>query len=369
MQLLQPAFRWQGAQASSTGWIGIEIGTTAIKIAQLERKDHQSRIARSIVVNADDERPFDVGCFESGRIGQEIRKALTSHGGFRGRNTACVLSMHFCGLRTLSSAAESDEERRELIGLELSPKVSSSRQKEAIEFDFWDCPNQPADENGMTPVHVLSIPSSLSYSVGRNLLAAGLNCQVLDGLPLTMMRSASLMDDTGAPDDQPVAILDWDHSAATLIVSQHNQPLLTRSIKGCGLQRLMTAIRQRLKISSVDAETLLKTYGIDGGEEANNSKRKLQIILSDLASDLLTELEEEISQTLEFFEMQFRGLCPSKLTLVGAGSCISNLSERLTQNVGIPSSAWQLNEHGPESGHPASLLASTASLSALGWEL
>ena len=131
-----------------TGWIGVEVGTGAIKIAQVERIAGQYRIARSLVVPAKDE-PFGIQSIEEGRVGREIRKALSLHGGFRGRLAACALSMHSCELRTLVSARGSEDEQRELISLELDDTQAANAEQR--EFEFWDSAQRPEDEQGDDP--------------------------------------------------------------------------------------------------------------------------------------------------------------------------------------------------------------------------
>ena len=94
--LLADLFRTPGSAISprrKTGWIGIDIGTAAIKIAQLQQSGAKRRLVRSVVIRADEQRPFDLAAFESGFVGTEIKRALQVHGGFHGQSAACVVSM------------------------------------------------------------------------------------------------------------------------------------------------------------------------------------------------------------------------------------------------------------------------------------
>lgn len=127
------------SQRQKTGWIGIDIGTAAIKLAQLQRSGGRLHIIRSLVIHADDHNPFDLQSFSSGRVGEAIREALQGHGGFRGRETACVVSMDHCQLRTLVSAKGTEDEQRELISLEIENDHRALTVPQ--EFEFWDASN------------------------------------------------------------------------------------------------------------------------------------------------------------------------------------------------------------------------------------
>ena len=351
-----------------TGWIGVDIGTGAIKIAQMQRSGGKLRVARSLVIRADEQRPFHLQSFESGRIGDEIRSGLKTHGGFQGKEAACVVSMAHCELRTLVSAKGSEDDQRELISLEIENDQNGSANP--LEFEFWDASTGEHSENrGMTQLHVLSMPRTFSDSIANSLLQAGLHCQVLDAIPFASVRAAELATplSTTKATDSSYAILDWGFSVATLMVVHEGQPFMTRTLKHCGSQKILQAVSQRLKLSAAESEAMLTTYGVASNAHAASEKKELQSLITELCSGVIGDLTEEIHDTLGFMKMQFPQQIPSHLCLIGGGAAIRNVASLLHQKIRLPVQDWTLRSSTAESVSP--VLASAAALSALAWEL
>lgn len=364
-------FRTPGRSVSlrqKTGWIGIDIGSGAIKIAQLHRSGARLRIARSLVIRAEDNRPFDMASFENGRIGEAIRNAMKGHAGFQGREAVCAISMAHCQLRTLVSARGSEEEQRELISLEIENDHMGATGPQ--EFEFWDAATDEQSEiRGMTQLHVLSIPKTLSESIANTLMQAKLQCQLLDGVPFAAVRASEMAasHSTAASVDNSYAVLDWGYSAATLMVVHQGQPFMTRTLKHCGLQRILQAISQRLQLSSLESEAMLTTYGVANTLRGTGEKTELQSLITELCASVIADLVEEIHETVSFIQMQFPQQRPSHVCLIGGGAAIRNIDVLFRQQVCLPFQAWNLRGASAEPVSP--VLATATALSALAWEL
>ena len=369
--LLSDLFRTPGSAISprrKTGWIGIDIGTAAIKIAQLQQSGAKRRLVRSVVIRADEQRPFDLAAFESGFVGTEIKRALQVHGGFHGQSAACVVSMAHCQLRTLVSAKGTEDEQRELISLEIENDPHSMAQP--MEFEFWDASSGMRSEvRGMTQVHVVSMPQMFSDSVAHNLLRARLQCEVLDAVPFAAVRAAEMIPVISgvALGNKAYAILDWGHSVATLMVVYNSQPFMTRTLKHCGLHRIMQAVRQRLKLSGAEAEALLTTYGVTARTNPGRSTSELQSLITELSAQVVQELMEEIRETLSFLKLQFAQQIPEHFCLLGGGAAIRNIATLVQQETRMPTHVWNLAGSTTEQISP--VLATAAALSSLAWEL
>ena len=369
--LLSDLFRTPGSAISprrKTGWIGIDIGTAAIKIAQLQQSGGKRRLVRSLVIRADENRPFDLAAFESGHIGAEIKRAFKIHGGFAGQTAACVVSMNHCQLRTLVSAKGTEDEQRELISLEIENDLNSAAQP--LEFDFWDASTgKQSEDRGMTQVYVVSIPQSFSDSIANNMLRARLQCVVLDAVPFATVRASEMMPVISevATEGKAYAILDWGHSMATLTVVYNGQPLMTRTLKHCGLRRILQAVSQRMKLSGAEAEALLTTYGVTARLIPGRSNSELQSLITELSAPVLHDLMEEIRETFGFLKLQFPQQIPESFCLLGGGAAIRNIATLVQQETRMPTHVWNLAGSGAEQVSP--VLAAAAALSALAWEL
>lgn len=371
---LRSIFKRPGSAVShrqKTGWIGIDIGTGSIKFAQVQRTAGRLRLARSLIIRAEDNHPFDLQSFSNGRIGDEIRSALKLNGVFRGRETACVVSMNHCQLRTLVIAKGSEDEQRELISLEIeNVKHEPQQPQEPQEFEFWDgSPGEQHENRGMPQVHVLSMPRTLSDAVANNLLQAKLQCQVLDAVPFAAVRASEMAPSysTASIADSTYTILDWGYSVATLMVVHQGQPLITRTLKHCGMQRILHGVCQQLKLSGVEAEAMLTNYGVAATVRPTGRQTELQSLITSLCGSVTRDLVEEIQETLSFIKMQFPEQVPGYVCLMGGGAAIRNMDQRLQHEIRLPVHNWTLRGSTAESVSP--VLATAASLSALAWEL
>ncbi len=357
-------------QSGRTGWIGIDIGTGAIKIAQVERTAGRFRIARSVIVHAPEGFRYDHTSLEDGHISEEIRNAISLHGGFIGRAAACVVSMSLCELRTLTSARGSEDEQRELISLEL--QQDASHAAEPREFDFWDVASASQDE-GMdtTQVHVVSVPRSLADSVGTTLLDSKLRGDRLDVVPFCALRAAE-MDGTSVTTDmassRTCVMLDWGYSVATVVVIRNGRPVLARCLRECGLSRLFRRITDRLKLTHIQTDTLLMNYGIRRNRNRDTEADELRDLIAELAFPLLHDLTEELTQTLEFLKMQYAGGSPVELVVCGGGGAVPGVAQHLEATLRIPVRAWRLPLRSADLDQPEPILANAAALSVLAWE-
>ena len=368
---LSDLFRTPGSAISSrrkTGWIGIDIGTAAIKVVQLQQAGGKRRLVRSLVIRADENRPFDLAAFESGFVGTEINRALRVHGGFAGQTAACVVSMDHCQLRTLVSAKGTEIEQRELISLEIENDSNSAAQP--MEFDFWDASTgKQLEDRGMTHVYVVSMPRTFSDSIANNMLKARLQCEVLDAVPFAAVRASEMIPviSEAATAGKAWAILDWGHSVATLLVVYNGRPFMTRTLRHCGLRRIQQAVSQRMKLSATEAEALLTTYGVTTKLKSGRENSELQSLITELSAQTLHDLMEEIRQTLDFLKLQFPRQIPECLCLLGGGAAIRDIATLVQRETRMPTHVWNLAGSSAEQVSP--VLATAAALSALAWEL
>lgn len=355
----------------TTGWIGVDVGSAAIKIAQVERMAGRFRIARSVIVRAAEGSTFNRSAIEDGSVAREIRDAISMHGGFKGRTAACVVSMSHCELRTLISARGTEDEQRQLISLEL--RHDSGKPAEQREFDFWDGATTSYDDpKGMTQVHVLSIPCLLADSIGTAMIDARLQCQALDTAPLCALRALE-MDSNSAPeaDDslRTIAILDWGCSAATLVIVHDGTAVLARCLRNCGVVTLVARVAERLKLSQNQAFVLLMNYGIRPDRNPGATADDLRDLIVEAALPLLHDLTDELLETFDFLKMQCADHLPRQLVMTGVGGAIPGTSEQLSGTFRMPVHPWQLPIRSADPDHPEPILANAAALSALAWEL
>lgn len=352
------------------GWIGIDIGSHSVKVAQLELVNGRKQIAESAIFPVPASAELTADSLSTGWLTQLLRDELSHHRGFRGRNVACGLSMSVSEFRSLNIPPGSPKERREMIAQELAE--NGIGVSNAIEFDFWDSDSNPAEASDAdTLVNVLSISDGLASQIAEATQRSGLNCQVLDGAPFALARAIAMVSEQ-MPTGQPIAVLDWGHRAAYFSIIVAGQPVFSRSFKDCGVGGLVAAVGRGLDLSQADCHQLLSTCGVANPQLDHSERTELQELVDDFACELFDQLIVELDKTLSYLRTQRAELIPSEMWLVGGGATIRNVESKLSFETGIPVAPWRLPRRaglatGVE-GQSIELLSQAAALSELGWE-
>jgi Tfp pilus assembly PilM family ATPase len=352
-----------------TGWIGIDIGSHSIKLAQLELVQGQKQIVESAVIPIPESAELTAESIKSGWLAQTLRHQLLQHRGFRGRNAACVLSMSVTEFRALNIPPGSPKERREMIAQELAE--SGNSLSENSDFDFWEGYTGPAEAaNGEATVNVLSIPNGLATHVAKAVQSAGLNCQILDGGPFVMARSLELVN-RRSTHEQPIAILDWGNKTAHFVIISGGQPVFSRVLKDCGVGALVTAVGRGLSLDPEDCHQLLSTCGVPNPHLDHAERTELQEMVIDFAGEMLHQVAVELDKTLSYLGSQRAELLPEELWLIGGGATIQNIDQWISFETGVAATRWRPEQRSSAShfqeGKSVEVLAQAAALSELGW--
>lgn len=352
------------------GWIGIDLGTSAVKLAQVGRVGPRWRLVHARVVRRDP---------GNGRAGlpeeilgwwEDTCRNRQNRAGFAGRRAACVLPASATDLRPVQLPDGSEPERRAMIAGELESVFSAAASRRT--FDFWEC-QAPAgeEESKLENVNVLSVAEDEAVLVAEALGRAGLRCLAIDGLPLALARAVGMVQP--AEPHAPVAAVDWGHTSATFSVISANRPVFTRHLRDCGFGALVSATSEGLGLPAEDAEPLLGMHGLPdparpGGDRAD-AVREIQEVLADVTSQALGSMVLQLNKTLAYPELHRCRLVPRKIWLFGGGATVRNMAAVLSARVGLPFEAWRLpGSDGPGSlaAVPDALLGPALALSALG---
>ena len=351
------------------GWIGVDVGTHTVKLAQTVRDGGRVRLHRAAVI----QRPTSW----SGGDGLALEQPISSYpeihaaiecGGFSGRNAISVLPMNVCQLRSLNVPPGTDDERRTIIADELAEDWAELRNP--MEFDYWETePGRTEKGTDSFNVNVLATSRPWISQLWKDCRRSGLDCWAIDGLPLAMARTVGLAG--GLSGGKRALVVDWGYSNTTLCIAGDDRPLYSRRIHDCAFGRLVDAICKGLNVSVDEAQHLIDHEGlvVEGGE-ANNDTATAKA-LTTAAAATLDELVRQISRTLQFTEMQRRHLQPTTVWLLGGGASLRNVGPCLAAALGMPVRHWSL---GPTddmidcaAGNRAAVFGSAAALSSLAW--
>lgn len=346
----------------ATGWIGVDVGTSMVKLAQIERSGDEWRLVAGRILPIRAPQHVDEATLAAGLIGSLIRPVIRSELGFHGQRVACTLPMSVTGLQSFDLPPGTDAELRQMIEQEFVSTGDDSG--ETRELAFWKMPQTANERQELSQVTVLSVPQRVANGIGEELLRSRLQCQALDGLPFALARAVSMVSRDAA--QQPQAAIDWGFSTPLFTIVIDGRPVFARSLRDRGLKLLLEAMAKRLSLSleqcqqllieSRSSTTLSETMGGFDGD-----------VLNQLTAQPLQDFTREIQKTLMFLRQQHNNLLPGRIWLFGGGATIRNAADQIAAAVGIPTQVWQLapgSSAGAASIQP--LLATAMALSALG---
>jgi Tfp pilus assembly PilM family ATPase len=363
--------------ASNLGWIGVDLGTHSVKVAQAVRTSEGIRLRHAAVI----QRPTPWSDADALALDEpdpswpEILAALEC-GDFRGRNAACLLPMNVCELRGLKIPQGDVHERRAMIASELADDDADLARP--LEFDYWELGGEKGIETteGFN-VNVMSITRPWIDQVAEDCQRVRLDCWAVDGGPLAMARAVSLA--AGAQHGERAVAVDWGFSNTTITIVGRGRPLYARRLHDCPFRKCLAAIQDSLGISRDQAQYLVDVHGVtpvDSEQQSSSAEEQgIQAAITAATAEVTTSLVEQIGRTIRFVEQQRRCQHPTALWLMGGGASVRNIGPHLSAALGMPVSIWGLppEREAPRTTAqisatlPATLFGPALALSALAW--
>lgn len=354
---------------SKHGWIGLDIGASCIKLAQVVRRGEQLRLVDSAIVpRAESWRDEEMVAAPAVSAANEVASALIAAPQVAGRRTAAVLSSTTCQLNSAPHVESGGSAQIAAIVDELATLDISLRDRV---FDYWPALGSKSGQNG---IHVLSTSRSWSEGLTADLRAAGLNCQAIDGLPHVLARAVGLVHATMAT---PIAALDWSYTGATFVLVDRSQPVYVRQLRNCSLSHAIDTIGEQLDLDEHEASGLLQS--VDLAPLVGSSRDDVSAIVSDVIEPMLDRLVDELRRTLEHLHNLGKQMTPKRLFLApqliylfGGGGTVGGIERVLSDRLNRQVKCWKLSDEADEiaTSHctPLCLLGSAVALSALAWE-
>ncbi len=357
------------ARSQGLGWIGIDVGTHTVKLAQAVRTPLGVRLHRAAVIQRstswsnDDTLAMDQPT--SSRT--ELRAAFRA-GGFSGRNAICLLPMNVCQLRGLHVPPGDDHERRLMIADGLAEEWSG--QPHTIDFDYWELElGKPEKETETTNVNVLGVARPWVTQLTRDCQATGLDCWSIDGVPLAMARAVGLLGGTSG--GRRALAVDWGFSNTTLCVVGDNRPLYVRRIHDCSFGSVLESIVREFGVTLDESQHLVESIGVPGAETDRGADQQIQAAIVDAANVALEGLVHQISRTLQFMDTQRRHLHPQAIWLMGGGASMRNIDSHLARALHVPVHIWKVKTDAEPipcaARNRAAVFGNAVALSALAW--
>jgi len=345
-----------------TGWIGIDVGSSSIKAAQVVRRRSGLRVVASAIVPR--RTSWEPQMLKQGgplSSADELRCAVDLDHSFRGRNVAASLPMEVCEIHQIEALFETLSANHHAARRALETLIQRSAEK--LQFGLWSA--EPPQNNRKNPrCHLLAVDRRWADQLAADVLKNGWSCRVIDGLPHSLARAVQM----GSPQQgsAPVAALDWGYGQVTFCVIHQGQPAYTRVLKECRLKSVLDVLVESLGVTHDEAHQLLQQYGVlsKGMTPDNDCQR----VISDLIALPLKQIVRELERTLTHIKLQLPKFYPEKLFLFGGGALVEGIPRHFSELLEISTQVWNLPSAFQEQSTHSCLLGPAIALSALAWE-
>lgn len=330
-----------------TPWLGVDIGTSAIKLAVVVpdgaggvRLTHAQRLSW----------PAGAEPFASAeQFGQTLKQLLrNSHTDWaqHGARTA-AFTLPACALSE-QSLTDTNEAGATIQGIyQASP--------DDLAFDCWST-SEPDDAT-----LIWADPDVVQGAI-KAFAKCGLAADVLDTATFATARASQLASTDECPHSE--LVVDWGAGGVTLTWLLDGQPRFTRTSIHGGCLEVLETTAATFGLDIPEAELLLSKYGLPGSIDIELSGR-----IEACLAELLDLVLQEIDRTADFLASRFPGQRVESCLLIGGGAAIRNLPHWISQQTDLPTRVWSLSS---DTGsqvvcdlQPAPLFAQAAALSAL----
>jgi Tfp pilus assembly PilM family ATPase len=320
-----------------TGWIGVDVGSRAIKYVQVALERGAWQLTQAHVIPIATPEPLDHGAVSRRVIGESLAAASVG----AAQTAACTLSMALTELRSMDLPVGTNDELRQLVSQELADSVGVSQ----CEFTFWQTPRGDGDAE-LTSVTALATPTNTALTVANDLHARKLRCQLLTPLPYALARAVEMVD----PDSRQVAVaaLDWGCTTPSITVVKNGRPVFTRLLRDCGVSRVTDALALQLGLAPSEVWRVVASLGFHHVQRSADANGALVDRITEVAGPALRQLIQQLERTRAFLRQQYRELAPKRVWMFGGGAMLPQAVASVSAAIGVDVRIWRLPTSPPQ---------------------
>ncbi|MGE5559286.1 MAG: type IV pilus assembly protein PilM [Bacillota bacterium] len=330
--------------------IGLDIGTSKVKMVELVRKKSGFALKKLAVV------PIPFGIIEAGSILQrdEVTRAIKTamKKGFSGKRVIAAVAAQSVMFRHIKCPNMDDDALRSSIQWEVEKYIPYPLEQAVIDYQVINRPVNLAEE-----MDVMIVASQESI-IDDHVLAikdAGLNPTVIDIQPFALLRSLGMEDPLSQGETasgKSVALLDIGAGTSDLVIFKDSVLKFMRIIPIAGY-RFTSAIAKAFNISDAEAEK-------KKSEDAVIPLDVKSVMPNDASAEgrlfnafrpVLEEFLLELKRSFDYYKLQNRGDEVNEVIITGGGSKFRNLNKFLENElvvktkVGDPLDYLEVNVH------------------------
>ncbi len=312
----------------SKSFVGLDVGSHAIKIVELAPVDHRFRVLHAGVASTPPGTVKEGVIVDPHSVATTIRKILSSAGMKAGRVVSAVGGQAVI-VRELKLPPMSTAELQQAARFEAERYIPYGVREVNMDFDVMG----ETTEDGQKKVVVLLVAAKQD-TVNKHVQAletAGLEPFVLDVDAFAILRA--LNPSSQAPGDAQVYV-DLGAETTDIVIAEAGQLRLTRNVN-IGGDNLTRAIATKMEMEFQSAERLKEQKGMVLLEGEPLPDDKTVLAVHDVMLPILGDLATEVRRSLDYFQTRYRESKVSRIVISGGTARLVNLGRFLSLELGL----------------------------------
>lgn len=302
----------------SSDYIGIDIGTSAIKLAEIAWQNDKP-VLKNFGMRELPEQTVEDGLIINPQQLSETLNQLLSRTHTKSKNVVMAVGGRIMFARELIFPAMTMEELGEAIKWDLEKYIPYAPGTYYFDYSIV------GQGNTETEIKVLLVASPLDHV--RNLIdlikRADLKLMAIDVEPLALYRIFADADEA--------LVIDIGALLSQVTIFHNGSPAVIRNIP-IGGEHFTNAIMKVLQIPVNEAEGIKQRHTFLGQEETLEDyaevKQHLELLVEELARD--------VRRTADYFRQQNKNVPLNKVFITGGGAKLGNLVQTLGNLLGMP---------------------------------
>lgn len=307
-------------------FVGLDLGTTAIRVVQLSGSGENKVLGRYGFIPIDPKISSSEAAADKQKVAQSVRELMNATG-LNVRNVVVGLPSQRVFTTVVDIDRLSDNEIAQTIQLQADSLIPTPMDEAKI--DWAVVGDSPADPN---KVEVLLSSVTNEYVEGKldMLESMGLNVIAFEPDTMAITRSLVSRNATGMH-----LILDIGNQSTDLVACMNGAPRLTRSIP-TGLQAILKSAMQNLNIDAAQAEQFVTKFGL--------SKDKLEGQIYNAIIGTIDVLVSDVEKSIKFVGSRYPNNPVERIIVTGGASTLPEFPLYVANKFGVSveiGNAWR----------------------------
>ncbi|MBW3575772.1 MAG: type IV pilus assembly protein PilM [Actinobacteria bacterium] len=333
--------------------IGLDIGSSAVRAVQIERKRAGTlRLTRRGEVALPPEAVVD-GDVVQPEVVTEALRGLWKRARFGQRTVAVGLASQRVTVRQIDLPDLADAELRDAVRLQAQDQLPMPIDRALLDHVVIER-YEVGDDRRNVRVLLVAVDQELVDRILAAVTAAGLHPVGVDLDAFALIRSAMQ-----TPDERVELIIDIGATVTTIALHRGGTPLFVRMV-GLGGEGATRKLQEALDLDREGAEAakLDASAAMAAGATLDPDDERVRMLHASAQ-----QVVSEVQRSLDFFRTQHDDVPVQRAILSGGASLVPALAERLEAVLELPVDRHRANVQITASGaEPAGMLAPSASL-------